>query len=106
MQRTRVSSTEENVDIFIPLVSKIRHNGIELFNLCHEFRIVCWSITAKFRENINGLGAATIGNQPSAISFIQTSSWQKKERKEKSSHRVQQKKKSKLTLEIPVTAAS
>lgn len=78
MQRTRVSSTEENVDIFIPLVSKIRDNGIELFNLCHEFRIVCWSITAKFCENINGLGAATIGNQPSAISFIQTLLWQKK----------------------------
>lgn len=78
MQRTRVSSTEENVDIFIPLVSKIRDNGIELFNLCHEFRIVCWSITAKFCENINGIGAATIGNQPSAISFIQTSLWQKK----------------------------
>lgn len=102
MQRTRVSSTEENVDIFIPLVSKIRDNGIELFNLCHEFRIVCWSITAKFRENINGLGAATIGNQPSAISFIQTSLWQKEKkkrekRKEKKVIEYNTKKKSRLT---------
>lgn len=64
MKRSRVSSSQKDVDVAVTFMCRIFHDGIELFDLRNEFWVVVGEIAAKFRQDVDGFGTTVIGNQP------------------------------------------
>jgi hypothetical protein len=65
VKSSRISTSQEDIDVAIASVPGVLYDGIELCNLGGQFGIVFGDIVAKFGQDLYSFDTAMIGNEPS-----------------------------------------
>lgn len=73
MQFPREAASADNVGEIVALVMGCFNDCVQLFDLGGYYRVVSAEVSSELAQNIDGLFALTIGNEPSAAAAVSVS---------------------------------